>query len=111
MKITLLPKTRAGIYSVCMFIGFIILAVAGSYISSAQGNTIEYPNPFNSPLLGTVIYMAFAVLFGAAVIGVIAVLKDKERSILVYFIIPTGMVVTLFGLMLLVGGLIGPPNQ
>ncbi len=111
VKITLLPKTRTGTYSVCLFVGFIALAIMGSYISSAQDNTIEYPNPFNSPLLGTVIYLSFAVLFGAAVTGLIAVIKEKERSILVYFIIPTGIVVTLFGLMLLIGGLIGPPNQ
>lgn len=110
MKITLLPKTRMGKCSVGLLMVFAILALAGRYISSAQDNTIEYPNPFNSPLLGTVIYMAFASLACAAIAGLAAIIKDEERSILVYLIVPAGLIVSLFGLMMLIGGLLGPPS-
>lgn len=106
MKISILPRTRNGWFSVCLLIGFFVLAVAGSYISSSQNNTIEYPNPINSPLLGTIIYMAFFTLFCAAVLGLIAILKEKERSIIVYLLVPAGMLVSLFALMLLIGGLV-----
>jgi len=62
MKITILPKTPVGKRSVYLFIIFIALSIAGSVISNVQGNTIEYPNPINSPLLGTTIYLTFIIL-------------------------------------------------
>ena len=76
----------------------------GSYVSQVTGNTIEYPNPVNSPLLGSIIYLTFAVVIAAAIIGLIAVIQKKDRSLLVFLSIPFGVV------MLLVGALIGPPK-
>ncbi len=92
MKMTFLPKTPAGKWSVSLFIAFIALAVAGGMISSIQGKTIEYPNPFNSPLLGTVIYLMFSSVIIASITGLIAVKKNNDNSILVYLSIPHGIV-------------------
>lgn len=61
MKTTILPKTLIGKRSVYLFIIFIALAITGSVISNVQCNTIEYPNPINSPLLGTTIYFTFII--------------------------------------------------
>jgi len=92
MKMVLLPETRAGKWSVGLFIAFIALAVAGSIFSSMQGNTIEYPNPINSPFLGTVIYLMFSAIIIASVVGLIAVKKHNEHSVLVYLSILLGIV-------------------
>lgn len=111
MKITFLPKTRSGQWSVVLFIAFIILSVVGSTISSVQKNTIEYPNPINSPLLGTIIYLMFSASIIASIAGLTAIRKNNERSILVYISIPLG-IMFLFGiLMLLIGYIIGPPDN
>ncbi|AHF11491.1 MULTISPECIES: hypothetical protein [Dehalobacter] len=103
MKTVLLPETRAGRWSVGLFIAFIALAVAGGIISSTQGNTLEYPNPINSPFLGTVIYLMFSAIIIASAIGLIAVKKHNEHSVLVYLSIPLGIVFLIGVLMLLIG--------
>ena len=59
MKKSILPKTKRGKWAVILFAAFIVLAIAGGLVSSIIGNNIEYPNPVNSPLLGTVIYLMF----------------------------------------------------
>lgn len=111
MKITVVPKSRAGKWSVVLFIAFILLATAAGITSSAQDNTIEYPNPFNSPLLGTTIYLMFSAAIIASIAGLIAVMKNNERSILVYISIPPGIAFFIGILMLLIGNIIGPPSQ
>lgn len=109
MKITFLPKTRSGKWSVALFVSFFILAILGTAISALQKNTIEYPNPINSPLLGTLIYLTFSASIIASIAGLIAIRKNNERSILVYLVIPFG-IFFLFGIvMLLIGSIIGPP--
>lgn len=110
IKIGILPKTRAGKWSVNLFIIFIILAIAGSILSSTQGNTIEYPNPLNSPLLGTTIYLMFSAVIGASVVGLIAVKKYKDYSILVYISIPLGVMYLIGVLLLLIGSIVGLLN-
>lgn len=111
MKFIIQPKTRTGKYSVVLFIVFILLATAAGIISSVQKNTIEYPTPLNSPLLGTAIYLMFTAAIIASVIGLIAVRKNNERSILVYISIPLGIAFFIGILMLLIGNIIGPPSQ
>lgn len=111
MKIAIVPKTHAGKWSVALFICFILLAISGGMISSSQENAIEYPNPINSPLLGTTIYLMFSTAIVASVVGLIAVRKNNERSILVYISIPLGIGFFIGILMLLIGNILGPPNQ
>lgn len=111
MKIAIIPKTRAGKWSVLFFIAFILLAIGASMISSFQENEIEYPNPINSPLLGTTIYLMFSATIIASAVGLIAIRKNNERSILVYISIPLGIAFFIGILMLLIGNIIGPPNQ
>lgn len=110
MQITLLPKTRAGKWSVVMFIAFVALIVAAGTISSTQGNGVEYSNPVNSPLLGTVVYLMFFAAIMASIAGLIAVKQYNERSILVYLSIPLGILYFIGIIILLIGMLIGPPD-
>lgn len=91
MKVLSLPKTRAGRWAAGLLAAFVALAILGGVISARIGNTIEYPNPINSPLLGSVIYLMFGAVIAAAAMGLIAVIRDKERSILVFAAIPIGV--------------------
>ena len=110
MKTSILPKTSAGKWSVGLFASFIVLGIAGNLISNLQGNTIEYPNPINSPLLGTVIYLAFGCVMAASALGQAAVRKGRERSWLVYFSIPLGILFFIGIVILLTANLFGPPS-
>ena len=108
MKNRLLPQTSKGEWSVSLFAAFLVLGIAANRISSAIGNSIEYPNPINSPLLGSVIYLAFTAAILASLMGILAVKKDQERSILVFLLIPIGLffLVAIVGFM--IANLIGP---
>lgn len=110
MKMTFFPKTRSGKWSVLLFIAFMVLALSGGMISKVQKNTIEYPNPINSPLLGTIIYLMFSAAIMASLAGLKAILKNNERSVLVYLSTPLGLAFFIGIVMLIIGNLIGPPN-
>jgi hypothetical protein len=104
MKITIFPKTPAGKRSVYFFIVFIVLSITASIISNLQGNNIEYPNPINSPLLGTTIYLSFIMAAIAFITGLKAVIKSKERAVLVYIIILIDGWFSIAGLILFIVG-------
>lgn len=104
MKTAILPKTPIGKRSVYLFIIFIVMSITGSVISNLQGNTIEYPNPINSPLLGTTIYLTFIIAAIAFITGLKAFFKSKERAILVYIIILISGYFSIAGLMLFIVG-------
>lgn len=104
MKTTILPKTLIGKRSVYLFIIFIALAITGSVISNVKGNTIEYPNPINNPLLGTTISLTFIITAIVFVTGLKAFFKSKERAILVYIIILISGYFSIAGLMLFIIG-------
>lgn len=110
MQITFLPKTRSGKWSVILFIAFIVLALAGGIVSQVQKNTIEYPNPINSPLLGTIIYLMFSAVIIASIAGLKAIIKNNEQSVLVYLSIPLGIAFFIGIAMLVIGNIIGPPS-
>lgn len=110
MRYSFLPKTAKGKWSFSLFILFFVLSLAGTFISSYIGNTIEYPNPINSPLLGTVIYLRFLAAIMASLIGLIAIKKDHERSISVYLSVPLGILFFAVIVIFLIANLIGPPN-
>jgi hypothetical protein len=86
MKTTFLPKTKPGQWSVILFVIFILFMFLGSYLSKALNNDIEYPNPINSPVLGTSIYLTFIIAGAAFITGIRALLKHKERAIAVYIV-------------------------
>ena len=110
MKNRFLPQTSKGKWSVALFVAFLVLGVAGNRISDAIGNTIEYPNPVNSPLLGSVIYLAFTAAISASVMGILAVRKDHERSLLVYLFMLPGLFFLVAIIGFLIANLIGPPD-
>jgi hypothetical protein len=88
MKITVLPKTRLGIQSVWLAIAAFILFVIGSVIPSRTGYSgleMVYQNPIQTVI--TILILALGI--AAPIMALIAVIKKKERSILIFLIIPT----------------------
>lgn len=53
MKVKFQPKTHSGKWSIGLFVSSILLVVASMVVAKMQKNTIEFPNPMNSPLLGS----------------------------------------------------------
>jgi hypothetical protein len=105
-----LPESRAGRRAMLLAAAATSLGAAARLIAATQGNTIEYPNPINSPLLGTVLYLTFLTAFAAAYAGVVALRRHGERSILVYLVVILGGGLALGALLLAIGALIGPPG-
>lgn len=110
MKLAVLPKTQKGKWAVGLFITFIIFAISGSLVSSITENSIEYPNPINSPLLGTIIYLMFTAAIVASIAGLTAVIKDKEKALFVYLSIPLGVFYFFVIIVFIIANIIGPPN-
>jgi len=105
MKTEFLPKTKIGQWSVILFIVFILLTFLGTYLSRVLNNDIEYPNPINSPILGTTIYLTFIIAGAAFITGIRAFLKYKERAITVYIVLVIGGYFALAGSALFIVGM------
>jgi hypothetical protein len=104
MKIKFLPKTYAGKWSVGLFIVFIALAVSVSMVPESM-KAPDFPNPLETPLFAGLIYLHFAAAIGASMAGLRSVIKNNERSILVFISIPLGMIY-IFGIIVVLIGLI-----
>ena len=104
MKITLSPTTKLGKWSIGLCIAFLILMVIVfmSVIFSAKD---EISENFFEPLWPAVtLLIAGACEMIASVLGVVSIIKNKERSILVFFAVGVG----LFALFFLIGELLFP---
>ena len=105
MKTTFLSTTNTGKWSIRLFVLFILLMISGGAASRVINNRIEYPNPINSPILGTLIYLAFIAAAAASISGIRACLKFKERSVMVYIVIAIGGYFFLAGATLFIFGM------
>lgn len=110
MKHLIRPTSKAGLLSVGFFVLAVGFSVAGGIISRVTGNTLEYPSPLNSPLLGTSVYLHFAFAMAASAVGLYALYRKKDRALLVYLAIPWGIFLFLGVVTLLIGVLLGPPQ-
>lgn len=104
MKTSFFPKTSLGRKSGYLFMLVVLMGLAGSLISDITHNIIEYPNPINSPLLGTLIYLTFVIAAASFFTGLRAILKSKERSIMVYLMVVICGYFAIGGLTLLIVG-------
>jgi len=88
MKLTFLPKTRLGIWSLVLTAVSWVLFIAGSLLPSKEGYSgleIVAKNPLQA--IATVLILAAGIT--APIMGLISVIKKQERSILVFLVIPT----------------------
>ncbi|MBV1757293.1 MAG: hypothetical protein KMY55_05540 [Dethiosulfatibacter sp.] len=88
MKVTVLPKTLLGKISTVMYILFIALMLM-------EGRLL------NSPLHVPMLILMFVVIILAAFVGYIAIVRNEERSIIIFLMIPMG-VLHLIGVVFLI---------
>ncbi|MBU7006052.1 hypothetical protein [Phosphitispora fastidiosa] len=90
MKITFLPKTHLGKWSVAMMIASWVLFVVGSVLPSKTGYSgleIIIQNPLQSII--TILLLILGIV--AFIMAVISVIRKQERSILVFLAIFLGL--------------------
>ncbi len=78
MKITVLPKTFLGKISTVMYLIFLTFMVLEGRLSE-------------NPQHAIILLMMIAVIILAAIIGLIAIVRNKERSIIIFLMIPLGV--------------------
>ena len=97
MKITLLPKSTLGKWSIGLAIGvflFYCISRLGVTLDHQEGGESFFSNLFRAvPLI-------LAGLSGVAAFftGIIGIIKDKERSVFVFLAVLFGCFVLVFGL-------------
>ncbi|RJE48806.1 MULTISPECIES: hypothetical protein [unclassified Dehalobacter] len=90
MRITILPKSKSGKKSFILVIVSWILFVVGSVLPYKEGYSgLELI--LNNPLQVVITVLIFAAGIAAAIIGMKAVIRNKERSILVFLVILIGV--------------------
>jgi len=87
VKTSFFPKTSMGKTAGYLFLIFVLMIFTGRFISDMTNNTIEYPNPINSPIFGTFIYLTFLTAAVSFLTGLKAILRKKEKSLITYLII------------------------
>lgn len=94
MKITFLPKTNLGKWTVGLIVGFFVfLTVFFLLIELGErgGETI-----FSNLKLTIPYFIAVFLAIASFVVGIISVIKKKERSILVFLSIILGFLILLW---------------
>ena len=95
IKITFLPKTRLGKWSVIFTIlSFFLLTVGSVFpieVKSYSGLELIIQNPVQT----IITMLLFVIGVATSIMGLISAVKNKERSILVFLAIPSGLFNTL----------------
>jgi len=89
MRISILPKTSLGKWSTGLIIAAMLMLVVFS-IGSVNVN-------WHEPWLVTPIILAAVFAISSMVVGVIGIVKSKERSILVFIAAALGVVALVIG--------------
>ena len=90
MKITFLPKTSKGKWSVIMMVSSWILFVVGSVLPWKPGYS-GFDFVIQNPLQAIISILLLAVGIATFCMALISVIKNKERSILVFLAILLGL--------------------
>ena len=104
-----MPKTKLGLWSLILVIVMPILLLVGTSLSGSLYEGVPSGNDLLQditarPLLALSILAGFACGAAAAVTGLIALLKEKDRAVLVYITTFIGVVTTI----LILGQMIFP---
>jgi len=96
MKVYFIPKTTLGKWSVALISVFIVLLASFQLlVASGQRGGETF---FSGLLLTVPILLAGISGISAFVVGLIGVIRSRERSAVVYLAITIGLLVLLFGL-------------
>jgi len=97
VKITLLPTTRLGIWSIILAAGVFVFYYLRRMIM-VIGHQKGGETFFSNPLLAIVMILAALSGTAALVTGTFTILKNKERSVTVFLATLFGLFVTVFWL-------------
>jgi hypothetical protein len=106
MNITLLPKTTLGKWSTGLIIAaflMLVVVIIEVVLESRGGVTFDWNGIW--PAIPIILAVVFAI--SSMVIGIIGIVKSKERSILVFIATALG-VLGVFALLIAVGELLVP---
>ena len=91
MRISILPKTSLGRWSVGLAAAFILLSILFAVLTGLGG---VGPGPVAPIVIATVIFGISGI--AAFVTGLISIIKSRERSILVFLAVIVGLLVLIF---------------
>ena len=93
-----MPKTKLGTLSVVLFVVLIILAayffIMVNVFEQRGGDTFFSNLNLTIPML-----LAWFAGLGSLVMGLIAIIKNKSRAILVFFVVVLTFLITLYGVL------------
>jgi len=94
MRISILPKTSLGRWSVGLAAAFILVVASNILLGPMAWNVLE----FNSGSVELRIFFVALCIsgIGSLVTGLISIIKSKERSILTYLALVVGLFTLLF---------------
>ncbi len=96
MRISILPKTSLGRWSVGLATAFILLRVLfQTFFAGGGRNPVPNPSP-PSPVIPIAVVAGYVSGIAAFVTGLISIIKSKERSILVFLLVSVGFFVLIF---------------
>lgn len=100
MEIIILPKTRLGALSSLLLLSFFIFFSLGIlskslYTGVPAGKSI-LADFSNRPFLTVSMILSFLSAVSAMIVGLVSIIKQKERSFLVYIAILAGFLITIF---------------
>ncbi len=104
MGITVLPTTRCGKWAFGLFAASVLLFSAATAWPGPRSG--DLPDIVHTPVFASLIYLGFASCILAALAGLWAINKHKERALLVYISIPLGIFYLVGLLVMLVAFLI-----
>ncbi len=97
MKISFFPKTKLGKWSlICILLAILsaIIVFATIAIFNIKGGDTF----FSTPSLAIPLVLAWFLGCASFLIGLIAIIKSKSRSVLVFVASTVGLLITLYGL-------------
>lgn len=108
MNVTLLPKTKFGKYSIVLTVIFFALVVSINIIATLQGlpnnsNGTFVESFFDHIFLAIMTIGAFTATIISLIIGIITIIKNRERSVLVFICILIDILAVYFAIAAIIG--------
>ncbi len=103
----ILPKTKLGKYAAALILVAIILVAAINVLSMNIDIQAESTGFFGNMPLAVMALGAFSCAIISTITGLVAVIKNKERSVLVYVCVLIGAMAIYFGIAQIVGEITG----
>lgn len=103
----ILPKTKSGKYAVVFIIVAIVLAATINVLSMNINIPKDNTGFFGNMPLAVMTLGAFSCAVISTITGLVAVIKNKERSAMVYLCVLIGALAIYFGIAQVVGEITG----